>query len=310
VPIIFIDSSILLNLSSEPHYDLFQLVSLLIKNKKIIAIEGAQRDEILIGKDKKGIDTLDNICCATRAFDIIQTKQLWRAILAYMKDDLDSFNLVWDDIFLQDPSISGTSGIGRAAISLEEREHLKQNLLNQAELHEIIRQAHNESCIDFKKTRIRVYEIIVNTWKNNPFFYEGNILRQEKYNHFWNSEFFNKIPYIYLFSSIYAKLVTNDKRQIFNNITNKPNEGKQGDWIDLISISTLLPYCDFFITDKFMKEMLKQIAEQDDNYTYFKRVYNSSKKDIEQLITDLNHINNKSLGSGHSPPDPLCPSPK
>lgn len=76
-PIIFLDTAILLKASKNeaPFRDLIDLVINLSKERKIISIEGAQRDEICNGKDTHGSDILKEYCYATSSLEFIQKKQ-------------------------------------------------------------------------------------------------------------------------------------------------------------------------------------------------------------------------------------------
>lgn len=292
-PIIFLDTSILIEASKgEPIYkDLLDLVITLTRERKIISIEGAQRDEIRHGKDTHGIEILKECCHATSSLEFIQKKQIFRATCDYIKNNSEGFTLQIGDIFLHDPSIAGTSGLRRITDSEALGINTDKKILEQAELHEIIRQANIASNISYQEGRNVGFRILTDVWKSEPYLYGAWKSDADRFNNFWDSKFFTEIPYVYLFSSLYALIVTNKTRKIFDETTKKPIKGRKGDWIDLLSISTLLPYCDYFIADKNMKDMLKQIAEQDKNDKYFNKIYSSSAEDIEKLIQTLKTIN-------------------
>lgn len=291
-PIIFLDTAILLKASKNeaPFRDLIDLVIRLSKERKIISIEGAQRDEICHGKDMHGIDILKEHCHATSSLEFIQKKQLFRAVCDYIKNKSSDFTLLNDDIFLHDPSIAGTSGLGRITDSEALGIDTDKNLIEQAKLHEVLRQAATTSNIKYQRGREMGINILIDIWKSEPYLYGAWKSDSHKFNEFWDSKFFTEIPFVYLWSSLYSSIITNKNRKIFDETTQRPINGRKGDWIDLISISTLLPYCDYFTCDKNMKDMVRQISEQDKNDRYFKKMYSSSAKDIKQLIEILEAI--------------------
>jgi hypothetical protein len=288
-PIIFLDTAILLKASKGVRLfkSLVDLVITLANEGKIIPIEGAQRDEIYHGKDTDGIDILNKHCHATSSLEFIQKKQLFRAVCDYVKNKSGDFTLQLEDIFLHDPSITGTSGLGRITDSEALGIDTDKNLIKQAKLHEVLRQAATDSNIKYQKGREIGLKTLIDFWKNEPYLYDALISDPHKFNEFWDSKFFTSIPFVYLWSSIYSSIITDKYRKIFDETTQRPVNGRKGDWIDLISISTLLPYCDYFTCDLNMKDMVRQISEQDKNDKYFKKMYSSSEKDTTQLIEIL-----------------------
>lgn len=298
-PIIFLDTSILLKASKGVIQceDLINLLSRLITERKMISIEGTQRDEIYYGRDRHGIDFLKRYCNATYSLEFIQKQQIFRAICSYLKDDSPKFKLLLNDIFIEDPILTGTSGLRRITDSEALGFTTENKLIELAELLELTRRINNNSNIDYKKSRKNSIRKLIEIWKNDLYFYGALRSNFERFNSFWTSGFFAKIPFIYLFSGLYA-LITCGTRRIFDEKTRKPIIGKRGDWIDIVSISTLLPYCDYFVMDRFMKDAVRQIAEQDKDYTYINKIYSSSKDDIEKLMEDLNILLKNNISTG------------
>lgn len=297
LPIIFLDTSILIksHRSISPYKELVALVKHLVKNKKIIALEGAQRDEISRGRDFDGINALNDFCCATRSFPCIQSSQVRHAIKKYQENDSSPMQLKWEDIFLENPALSSfrmSSGIGRTELDSKEKELSRSSLNYYAELQEELRRFCANSEIEFKHIREANLRVLIQEWKYNPFFAYYLWEESEMFTSFLESDFFKEIPHIYLDSYLKALIISNKGRKIFDENTRQPIKGRMGDYIDLLNISTLLPYCNFFTVDSNMKDMLRQATEgnKDKGAAYIERTFSSSKVDIKKLIISLKKL--------------------
>lgn len=120
----------------------------------------------------------------------------------FKKNKADDFTLLIEDIFLHDPSITGTSGLGRITDSEALSIDTDKNLIEQAKLHEILRRAATASNIKYQKGREMGFKILIDVWKSEPYLYGAWKSDFHKFNEFWDSKFFTEIPFVYLWSSL------------------------------------------------------------------------------------------------------------
>ena len=324
IPIIWLDTNIIIDIAKAKEnlleeavkkraLKIYNTVYKLVRDGKIICIEGEQRDEYgnrhFLTRECDNI--LTELTLGLNLKDPLITKQfqIQKMMRVYLKKQTE-FKLCEEDIFDYDPVENFNRSRNtklivavRTPISDKQRGENIKNRNSISKSFEKIRvdNTKNEKTYSqqLKDEHVANIKVIFNFLKRMLIKAKEGILvvddillqrtldplqwwKLETYKKFdieglekfYLSGEFKNIPHVEILSKMYAQLLIDKNRQI-----------KVGDKMDIAQISVLLPYCSYILTDAELNDRIKQF-KFDEEYN----VKTFSLKCFEQLIDELNKL--------------------
>lgn len=326
IPIVWLDTNVLIEIAraksglkqdgpqKQRALSIFDLVYKLVRNGKILCIEGEQKNEY--GINPKLADKYDkvitNLTLGIKLRPARETKQfqLYKMMQFFLRKKND-FILEKEDIFYQDPIqeikeidktgfiVSVNSKISENEIS--EKLDIRDTLFNECERIRLdnkkIKKNYKSQLKDELAAECAVIKrqfIVFKTQINDKTLNIDNLLQASDIlepivfwqrisgrvgdlgglQKFYLSNEYRQIPNIEIFSRLYAALLTDPIRKIH-----------LGDYMDIKQASIALPYCDYIITDGNQKDrIIKARLETKYNVKVF------SLKETGNFIKELNHL--------------------
>ena len=268
-PIVFLDTFFLIDIFKKKKEDhtkkLFEILKSKINENKIICPLGEQTTEIF---DKERSDIIHNFNLIIakgsqfRTVSDIYDKQFYQAIDNYIEKK-KIYNINYDDSIYYYPKnnavISSVMNTKSVINFFKNSKNNKTEIIN----NKLKKYKNNFDNIPFEEQLNAEYLSLHD--KTSEYFNKGlNIGVLKNYIHYLNywldknksanaylsflkSEFYKKIPHVYINANLYASIVSSK------------NKLQSGDINDIKYISAYLPYCNYFLTDKAQHNRINRL---------------------------------------------------
>ncbi|KRE88288.1 hypothetical protein ASG89_34900 [Paenibacillus sp. Soil766] len=324
IPMLWIDTSVIIDITKyrkqmalkdglqyERMANLDKLIFEKTRNKKLFLVEGDQREEInSLIKESHDTHTFLSAGVKFQYRKQIHDNQLYRTMEAYLKNE-DKLELPYEEAFSRDP-IEEISGALKGLIisaymetsdeEIKDRVSRKERLLKELEALRLDRLA---SGITYEQQLQQEYTAVIQAglagMKNLQHKFENKLeityddisqysilkeveemwtrLSKELNNNdkslmdFLLSEHYRAIPNLDIQSKLYADVITGVKPI------------QSGDSMDIQHLSTVIPYCDYVVTDLKMKNRINRLGI---DKQYNTKVY--CLRDANNLLSELSAL--------------------
>jgi len=325
IPIIWLDTNVIIDIAQaknglieeknikERALKIYNTVYKLVREKKIICVEGEQRNEygnrIFLTKECDNILTeltlglkLQNVLI-TKQFQIQEMMKVYlkktkefelREIDIFDNEPIENFNRSSSTRFIiavresindkqRDENIKNRNSISKSCEKIRinniknEKTYSQQLRDEYASNIKVVTDFLEKMIVKAKNKTLRIDDILLKRTLDPLEWWKyetGKKFDLEGLKKFYLSEEFKNIPHIKIFSKMYARLLTDKNRNI-----------KVSDEMDIAQISVLLPYCDYIITDAELNDRIKHL-KFDEKYN----VKTFSLKCFEQFISELDKL--------------------